>query len=250
MGGDALVPERSAAMTKEPGRSGYRHISAASALGGHAEIVMENRVPGLVRWAGARLALEEFARCLVEKTVRSGHRPHKGRQIRCGADDARIPRRIAAPIGHVQRKSGHLLVSVSAFSAGRLMELIIRVIQMQRRQNAVPDLRRMVMSSDAVQNQPQENKLGVGIAESLARRKIGWLVICILQSPERSPVASPMHNARAELEPRVAGIIVDAARVPDEVPNGDAITVADVICNGCRQIIGNYFVGVEAAFDL
>ncbi len=86
---------------------------------------------------------------------------------------------------------------------------------MERAQNTVADFDRVVMSDDAVEDQTQECKIGIGIVESLARRKIGRLVIGTFQTAQRRPVASWIQDKGIELVLEAFCVIVDPAGMPD-----------------------------------
>jgi hypothetical protein len=101
-----------------------------------------------------------------------------------------------------------------------------------------------------IENQPKQQKIGIGIRPAISWPKSGRLVISVFQKAGRRPGSPPIQQKTLRHTPGIIGIIVNPTLVPDKLADRDLVAVADVIGNGCREVIGNHQICVEAAIGL
>src|SRR5437867_3505623 len=97
----------------------------------------------------------------------------------------------------------------------------------------------MGMSRDLVNDQPQQNKIRVGVFVAFAWWKTRRFVVNILQVPRRRPAASTIQNGVTQDPPRVIIEIVNSTPMLEQVLHRDPVAIRNTIGNRLGKVIRN-----------
>lgn len=108
----------------------------------------------------------------------------------------------------------------------------------------------MVVASKPVNDESEQQEVGIGIVPTLARFEASWFVIGVFEVAQCGPSAAATEDTAAQLVSDTVIEISDAASVPRHLPQCNAIAVREMAGDGSRQIVGHCRIGVELAFGM